>query len=165
MSEPAPELEKGNAGVRVPPPIIYFGFFIAALAVDVAFAGPSFASIGLSDNARIGLGVVLFLVGMAVGATGISRFRSAGTEVRPWMPSTVLVTSGVYRFTRNPMYLGMALAYAGLSFLADSVIALVCLLPLLVIVTYAVIKREEHYLEVTFGEPYRAYKLQVRRWV
>ncbi len=165
MSEPAPELEKGNAGVRVPPPLIYLGFFIAALAVDVAFAGPGFASIGLSANARIGLGVVLFLVGMAVGAAGVSKFRSAGTEVRPWMPSTVLVATGVYRFTRNPMYLGMALAYAGLSFLGDSIIALACLIPLLVVVTYAVIKREERYLEVTFGEPYRAYKRRVRRWV
>jgi protein-S-isoprenylcysteine O-methyltransferase Ste14 len=107
----------------------------------------------------------LILVGLAVPLVASAQFRVAGTEVRPWKPSTALVTSGMYRYTRNPMYVGMTLIYAGLSLLANSVIALAFLPPLLVLITYAVIKREEHYLEVSFGEPYREYKQRVRRWI
>ncbi len=168
MSEPAPEDKevKDNAGVKVAPPLIYLVTLAVALAVDLAVDGPRFTAMaGLPSVARIVAGVALFLIGMFLAGAGVARFRSAGTEVRPWRASTTLVTSGVYRFTRNPMYLGMSLSYAGLCLLANSVLALVFLVPLVIIVTYAVIKREEHYLEVTFGAEYRAYKRRVRRWI
>jgi protein-S-isoprenylcysteine O-methyltransferase Ste14 len=168
MSEPAPEpeAEKDHADVRVPPPLIYIGMLALALGLDLAVDGPRLtATVGLPESSRYIAGFALFVIGLALPISAVTLFRSAGTEVRPWKPSTALVTTGIYRFTRNPMYLGMAFVYAGLSVLADSAIALIALAPLLVIVTYAVIKREEHYLEVTFGEPYRVYKRKVRRWI
>ena len=166
MSEPAPESENDNAGVRVPPPLIYIAVLAFALVFDLAIGGPRIGTpLGIPNIVRIAAGVALFLIGMLLGGRGLALFRLAGTEVRPWMPSTALVTSGIYRFTRNPMYLGLTLCYAGLSLLADSAIALLCLIPLLVIITYGVIKREEHYLEVKFGEDYREYKGKVRRWI
>ena len=168
MSEPAPEDKnvKENAGVRIPPPAIYLGVLALALAIDLAVGGPSFsAAIGLAGVIRTVIGVALFLGGMFVAAAGVSRFNAAGTEVRPWLPSTTLVTSGIYRYTRNPMYLGLAISYAGLSLLADSIIALAFLVPLVIVITYAVIRREEHYLEVRFGDDYRAYMRRVRRWI
>jgi protein-S-isoprenylcysteine O-methyltransferase Ste14 len=168
MSEPAPESENDNdnAGVRVAPPLIYIGVLALALVIDLAVGGPRIgAPLGIPHIARITAGVAFFLIGMLLTGRGLALFRLAGTEVRPWMPSTTLVTSGIYRFTRNPMYLGLTLSYAGLSLLADSAIALLCLIPLLVIITYGVIKREERYLEVKFGEGYRKYKRKVRRWI
>jgi protein-S-isoprenylcysteine O-methyltransferase Ste14 len=162
MSEPAPELEQKHAGVIAPPPLIYAGVLALALVIDFAVGGPGFS---FDRTLRIVTAGALILVGLAVPLVASAQFRVAGTEVRPWKPSTALVTSGMYRYTRNPMYVGMTLIYAGLSLLANSVIALAFLPPLLVLITYAVIKREEHYLEVSFGEPYREYKQRVRRWI
>src|SRR5262245_17346932 len=165
MREPHRGSRMDNAGVKIPPPVIYLGTLMAALALDLFFRGPTFEELSVPRLVRIAVGVALFLAGMFLAGAGVSRFRDAGTEVRPWLASTALVTGGVYRYTRNPMYLGLALAYAGLSLLADSVIALAALVPLLAVITYAVIRREEHYLEVTFGATYRDYKKTVRRWI
>jgi protein-S-isoprenylcysteine O-methyltransferase Ste14 len=100
---------------------------------------------------------------LLVGALG--GFQRAGTRAEPWKPSTAVVTTGVYRITRNPMYLAMALLYAAASLVLDSGISLCLLAPLLVLVRKGVIEREERYLEHKFGEDYRAYKRTVRRWI
>lgn len=161
MSEPAPEAEQDHAGVIIPPPLIFVAVLALGLAIDLLADGPG---LGLPDVPRYVAGAALFVIGMALALTASAGFRVAGTDVRPWKASTALVTSGLYRYTRNPMYLGLTLVYAGLSLFADSVIALILIVPLLVIITYSVIKREEHYLAVKFGEEYRRYKSKVRRW-
>jgi protein-S-isoprenylcysteine O-methyltransferase Ste14 len=80
-------------------------------------------------------------------------------------PTTALVTSGPYRLTRNPMYLGMAFLYAGLA-LSFGVTWSLAFLPLVLLaVDRLAILREEHYLEAKFGEEYRRYKARVRRWL
>jgi protein-S-isoprenylcysteine O-methyltransferase Ste14 len=162
MSQPAPEPDRNHAGVVVPPPLIYAGALALALGLDYALGGPSLA---LGWALRGAIGGALILAGLAIPMIALAQFRHADTDVRPWKPSSALVTTGLYRYTRNPMYLGMSLIYAGFAVFADSVAALAFLPALLVLITYAVIKREEHYLEITFGEAYRAYKRKVRRWV
>lgn len=157
-----PASQKDNAGVIAPPPLIYGLTLAAALVLDAVLQGPSLM---LPAMVRSIAGSALLLAGFAIPIAAILRFSAAGTEVPPWRPSTALVTSGVYRFTRNPMYLGMALIYAGTALIADSVIAFAMLPPLLWVITSGVIKREERYLELKFGEAYRAYKRQVRRWI
>jgi protein-S-isoprenylcysteine O-methyltransferase Ste14 len=93
------------------------------------------------------------------------RFRRAGTSMVPLNPSTALVVSGPYRFTRNPMYLGMAFLYVGLAF-ALGVIWALFLLPLVIAaVDQLVIAREEAYLVRKFGQPYCDYMARVRRWL
>ena len=162
MSQPAPEQEKKHAGVIVPPPLIYAGVLAIALGIDYGVAGPG---LGLGWMPRMVAGGLLVVLGFAIPLIALAQFRMAGTDRRPWKPSSALVTSGMYNYTRNPMYVGMSLIYAGLALLANSTIALVVLPPLLVLITAAVIKREERYLEVTFGEEYRRYKERVRRWI
>jgi protein-S-isoprenylcysteine O-methyltransferase Ste14 len=93
------------------------------------------------------------------------RFRSARTSMVPMRPSTALVTSGPYRVTRNPMYVGMAFLYAGLALLLGVIWSLAFLPAVLLMVDRFVIAREERYLEARFGEEYRAYKGRVRRWL
>ena len=79
-------------------------------------------------------------------------------------PATTLIKDGPYRYSRNPGYLALTLLYLGVVFLVESVWAGVLLIPVLVVMTYAVIKKEEAHLESVFGEEYRQYKSQVRRW-
>ena len=149
-----------RSGVRIPPPLIFVAGFLAGVALELAFP------IGALPFA---LALIAGLLGgalwLALDAPAMSRFRGAGTSIVPMRPTTALVTSGPYRFTRNPMYLGMAFLYAGLALAFGTIWALVLLPVVLLVVDRQVIAREERYLESKFGEAYREYKSRVRRWL
>jgi protein-S-isoprenylcysteine O-methyltransferase Ste14 len=154
-------IEPDSAQVRFPPPFVYLGFLLIGFGAE-RFVG--LRSLGLDRTLGLGLGTLLFLAGTATGLAATSRFRRAGTDVKPWRASTEIVESGPFRWTRNPMYLGMALIYAGLAIALDGPIALILLPVLIVIIQTQVITREERYLEGKFGKPYLDYKARVRRW-
>lgn len=149
-------------GVIAPPPLLFLGALAAAAALDFGLIR---VPTGLPRGLRFGAGAVLAAAAVGLAAAALWRFRRAGTAAEPWRPSTALVTGGVYRFTRNPMYLAMALLYLGLALALDSGVALVLLLPLLALVQAGVISREERYLEGKFGDEYRRYRAAVRRWI
>ena len=92
-------------------------------------------------------------------------FRRAGTSVVPSEPSTALVTTGPYRFTRNPIYIGFVLAYFGLAIVLTSMWVLLLLIPVLAILQRGVVVPEEAYLERKFGDAYRKYQAHVPRWL
>lgn len=162
MAETRTPSRPDHPGIIAPPPLIYIGVLASALFLDWALGGPG---LGLPYGPRMTAGAVLMIAGAAMDVAGGSRFMAAKTNIHPWKPATAIVTSGIYRFTRNPVYLGMGLIYIALSLLADSLIALALIPVALVLMHYGVIAREERYLEAKFGEPYRAYKRQVRRWL
>ncbi len=149
-------------GVIAPPPLLYLGALAAGLALDFGLVR---ISTGLPDSLRYGAGAALAAAAGALFAGAFGRFRRAGTAVEPWRPSTALVIGGVYRFTRNPIYLGMALLYLGLALAVDSAVTLALLLPLLALVQVGVVSREERYLEAKFGDDYRRYRAAVRRCI
>ncbi len=149
-------------GVIAPPPLLFLGALAVGLALDFGLLR---VPTGLPRAVRLGLGVVLAVAGAALAAGALGRFRRAGTAAEPWRPSSALVTDGVYRFTRNPMYLAMTLIYLGLALATDSALTLVLLPPLLALVQVGVISREERYLERKFGDDYRRYRSSVRRWL
>jgi protein-S-isoprenylcysteine O-methyltransferase Ste14 len=122
-------------------------------------------SVDLPAVVRWSVGALLVLGGLALMATFIGAFRRAETNVDPYKPSTAIVTDGPYGFTRNPGYLGMALVFSGIAFLAEAPWALVLLPPTMAVIDRGVIAREERYLEGKFGEEYLAYKPRVRRWL
>ena len=102
---------------------------------------------------------------LALDTTAMVRFVRNRTPVNPTRPATRLVTDGPYRFTRNPMYLGMAGAYIGIA-VATGVLWALALLPVVVILMdRLVIPREERHLAQTFGEEYERYRGRVRRWL
>lgn len=102
---------------------------------------------------------------LALDGAAMLHFRRAGTSMVPLNPSTARVTTGPYRFTRNPMYVGMAALYIGLA-LALGVIWALLLLPLVIgAVDQLVIAREESYLVRKFGQPYCDYMARERRWL
>jgi protein-S-isoprenylcysteine O-methyltransferase Ste14 len=150
------------AGVIAPPPLIYVGFLALGALLEALWPLPFPA---LSAAARYGLGGACALLGVGLAVTGARRFSAAGTNIPPTLPTTTLVVDGPYRWTRNPLYLAMALIYIGIAIAAGSLWTLGLLVPLLVVINQGVISREEHYLERKFGEPFRAYKARVRRWL
>ena len=95
----------------------------------------------------------------------INLFRRTGQNPEPWKSTPEIVTSGVYRLTRNPMYVGLALLQAAIGVgLANGWI--VALIPLVLVIIYLMaIRHEEHYLEAKFGDAYVRYKTSVRRWL
>ncbi len=152
-----------SANVRFPPPLIYLGFLVFGIWAGRAFAFPD---LGMESNTRDLFGWGVIAIGVIVGPlAGAGLFHRLRTAIIPFKPASRLVTSGIYRWTRNPMYLGMALIYAGIAVLFDSLLALVLLIPVLIIIQLYVIAREEAYLERTFGDEYLAYKARVRRWL
>jgi protein-S-isoprenylcysteine O-methyltransferase Ste14 len=110
------------------------------------------------------IGALLAAAGIALAKWGEKAQQRAGTNVDPRQPSTAIVVDGPYRFTRNPLYIGTTLIYLGVALLVDAAAPLLLLPLLLVLIDRGVIVPEERYLEAKFGEPYRAYRKEVRRW-
>jgi protein-S-isoprenylcysteine O-methyltransferase Ste14 len=152
---------RDTPGVIALPPLLFGGALGLGLLLHYAFALPG---LGLPGGGRRAFGIILILAGGGLLAAALRRFRAAGTHVSPTQPATALVVTGIYRFTRNPMYVGLSLVYAGIALLADSLVTLLLLAPLLAVIRYGVIAREERYMEAKFGNAYRDYRARVRRW-
>lgn len=150
----------GHAGVRVPPPAVFLVCLVAGLAVDSAWFNGRLA--GLEASLA---GGVFAALGFGTMIAGIRAQRRVGTAIEPWTPTTALALGGIYRFTRNPMYLGMIACYVGLAIAAASLAAFVALVPAVLFIRYHVIAREERYLVTRFGDTYTDYLYRVRRWL
>ncbi|MBP6031073.1 MAG: isoprenylcysteine carboxylmethyltransferase family protein [Sphingobium sp.] len=150
-----------SARVTFPPPLIYLGFLLVGLAADMVLP----RSVNGAFQVRTAGAILLAGAGLSMIVIANGLFRKSGTEARPWKTVTALVDTGIYRFTRNPMYVGMALLYAGLALGFASGAALLLLPVVLVIIQTQVIAREERYMEAKFGANYLDYKRRVRRWV
>ena len=151
-----------GANVRFPPPLIY----VAGLAVGVtAERLLHFPTLGFPILIRSVAGGVLDVIGFLVMFAGAGLFLRRRTAILPFKPASSLVTSGILGWTRNPMYLGMAIFYVGLAVVLNSLVALILLSLVLATVQKQVIAREEAYLERAFGEDYLAYKNRVGRWL
>ncbi len=150
------------AGSPVPPPLLHGGAIVVGLLID-RIAG--FAPLVLLPGSwQLALAIALCAFGLALLLGAFGRFRKEGTAVEPWKPSSVIVTDGIYGYTRNPMYLGFAIAYLGIALVFASVGALALLLPVLLWMNGVQIPREEAYLQKRFGEEYTSYRAKVRRW-
>jgi len=152
-----------HAGVWFPPPLVFTLPLVAAAGLHAARPWP------ISDRYAFAIaagGFIAIAVGIAIGLASVARFWKADTTILPaGVPTTAIVDSGPYRFTRNPMYLAMAFAYLGLAMLMNNVWALALLPGVVAAIDRFVIRREERYLAEEFGEAYRRYCLRVRRWI
>ncbi|MFQ5694099.1 MAG: methyltransferase family protein [Nitrospinota bacterium] len=152
--------EGDNPGVIARPPLIYLAFLLVGLALGcvwpVAF---------VPDSVRFRAGIALILLGVGIQAIALRRFQVAGTSHETAKPATALVTGGVFRYSRNPVYVSLDLIYAGIAVAAESLWMLVLTVPLHFVIHYGVVIREERYLEGKFGEEYARYKAAVRRWL
>ncbi|ADZ72698.1 methyltransferase family protein [Polymorphum gilvum] len=146
----------------VPPPLQAFLF-----AVAMALAARAFPGLAVTFPGQVALAVGLAALGLAIDLTAVVAFLRSRTTVNPLRPAKarMLVATGLYRFTRNPMYLGLLLVLSGWAVWLGHGLA-AAIVPLFVVaVTELQIKPEEAALEAKFGEPYRAYRRKVRRWI
>lgn len=111
------------------------------------------------------LGVIPVLAGVGIAALSAGRFKNAGTGLLPFEEATTLVTDGFFRFSRNPMYLGMIMMLLGVALLLGSVGALLPVPLFIVIIRYNFVAGEERFMEDSFGQQYLDYKATVRRWI
>jgi protein-S-isoprenylcysteine O-methyltransferase Ste14 len=111
------------------------------------------------------LGAMVFVLALALFAWAIITMTRAGSNVPTNRPTTTIVEGGPYRFTRNPIYLGMFLGLIGLAIALNNLWLLLTLVPFALIIRYGVVAREEAYLERKFGNGYRGYRSRVRRWL
>ena len=148
--------------VRFPPPLIYLGFLLAGWGLTFVVADPG---VGAGWDVRRYIAFALIIGGVLLDGAAMEAFRRRGTPAEPWKDATALETGGVFRFSRNPIYLGFALIYAGCAVWIDSLIALALLIPCMVVVDRFVVLREEAYLSAKFGADWDAYRSRVRRWL
>ncbi|TCL74859.1 isoprenylcysteine carboxylmethyltransferase family protein [Rhizobium sp. BK251] len=160
MNEATGNLRDSSAAV-VRPPFAWVIAVIAGLVLDRLHPLP-FVPAGLPTS---WLGGVVFLAGLGLLVWAATTLRRAGTQIQTTQPTATIVDNGPYRFTRNPIYIGMFLGLTGLALAFDSLWLIVLLVPFYLVIRYGVVAREEAYLERKFGGVYLAYKARVRRWL
>jgi protein-S-isoprenylcysteine O-methyltransferase Ste14 len=154
--------DEDAAAVGCPPPLVYLagiasGVLLHAFGVPFDLALPLPARI-LATAMTAGLGILLMVA-------AVLSFRRTSQDPRPWKVTPEIISTGVYRFTRNPMYVALALLQASLAIgLANGWILVFVPLALRIVYVTA-IRPEESYLDTKFGQAYVAYKQSVRRWI
>ena len=151
---------RDSPGVRVPPPLFYALAVLGGYVLNREYALPVGAAVFVTV-----LAWTLTLACVALTVTSIGNFWRSRTSIVPVRPATALVIVGPYRFTRNPMYVGLALLTCGLALFMNTWWPILLLVPVLVVVRLFVIAPEERYLRRRFGAEYEAYMRKVRRWV
>lgn len=159
QTQPTPS---DTAGVTILPPFVFLAGLVVGYLIQfvlpVAIAPPTL------DVAIRVLGVLLVLFGGFLMFTAFGIFQKAGTPISPHEPTRTLTFDGPYRYSRNPIYLGMALILAGLALVGNALWPLLATIPAVWWIQTQVIAREEQYLEAKFGAPYLDFKKRVRRW-
>ncbi len=151
------------ADVVVKPPLLFAGALV--LGCLLSWLVPLGPGLGSANGRALAVGGSLALIGFALAALSVREFRRAGTSVLPGDPSTMLVDTGPYRFTRNPIYIGIVIFYFGLAIVLTSAWMLLLLIPVLIVLQRGVVEREEAYLQAKFGDAYRKYQTRVPRWL
>ncbi|MFN2563438.1 MAG: isoprenylcysteine carboxylmethyltransferase family protein [Gemmatimonadaceae bacterium] len=149
-----------TAGVVAPPPLIYLAAIVAGAVLERVWRWRI-------PTARWGAVLGALLIGAAIVllAWAVREFARTQTSPKPHEPTTAIVTSGPFGFTRNPIYIAFTLVQLGVGLWAASGWILAMVIPALIVIRYGVVAREERYLERKFGEDYASYRRTVRRWV
>jgi protein-S-isoprenylcysteine O-methyltransferase Ste14 len=152
-----------TAGIVVRPPRLFLAAILIGFVLDRLLRLP-FSVPGI-DRVHWIVGGSLILIGLGSGMAGIRNFSRSATPVPTNQPVRALVTTGIHAWTRNPIYVGMFLIYGGIGIAGNSAWMLVLTIPVALAIRYAVVAREEAYLERRFGDEYRHYKARVPRWL
>ena len=150
---------------RIPPPAIFALVFLVALWIEAALYRIWFVQDVRAPMWLIVTGAMFIIAGVALAVTGVMAFRRARTTIMPYREASSFVMSGPYRYTRNPMYLGMALVQIGGALALNAGWPLLLLPVSLGLLYLLVIRGEEAQMRQTFGGEYDAYVKRVRRWL
>ena len=142
------------------PPLVYLASILLGLLLHIALPVPL---VSHAVAALVAAGTVVMAIGLFISAVRI--FRAADTPVPGNRPTTTIVRTGPYRFSRNPIYLAFSLFQLGLSLWVGSLWLLITLVAAVALMSFVIIPREERYLEARFPTEYLPYKAAVRRWL
>ena len=149
-----------TAHVLILPPLLYGAAFVIGLLLRWGFPIPI-----LPTTLARGIVVVCILASLSLAFTAFRVLSRALTPVDPLKPTTALVIKGPFRYSRNPIYIALTLLYVGVALLINALWILLLVVPAVLVLRYGVIAREEAYLTRKFGDAYRQYTTQVRRWL
>jgi len=149
-----------GAGVRFPPPLI----FLLCLFASIALQWLMQLDLGIPEPINL-FGLIFVVIAIAILTVTALAFRRAHTAIEPWKPTSTMLYSGCYAFSRNPIYLSFCLCLFGLGIAANNIWLLLSFIPCGIAIYYVAIAREEAYLESKFGDEYLQFKRRVRRWL
>jgi protein-S-isoprenylcysteine O-methyltransferase Ste14 len=152
-------MEAANTGA-LRPPLVYLAAIGIGSLLELALPAPF-----IPDAVAVPLGMLVAAMGVALFFSSVGKFRAAGTPVPGNKPTTAIVRTGPYRFSRNPIYLAFSLLQLGIAIWVNSLWLVATLVPAHAVMAWIVVPREEQYLERAFGAEYLAYKSSVRRWI
>lgn len=152
-------IDTANPGL-VRPPLVYLVSIALGLVVHLAWPA-RFVPASLSTP----LGAVLTVLAIGLFVSAVRTFRAAGTPVPGNRPTTAIVRTGPYRFSRNPIYLAFTLFQLGLAVWVNGLGLLITLVPAVALMALVVIPREERFLQARFPSEYSSYRAAVHRWL
>lgn len=154
--------EKDSAAVRIAPPLIYLAGVIIGVVLHAFVVS---LPIGLPTAIQIAAGVTAAVAGLVLMGGAIGLFRRTGQDPKPWESTPEIISTGVYRITRNPMYVGMGLLQIAIGFGLANWWIIIFVPVVLAVVHATAVRHEEIYLQGKFGDVYTRYKATVRRWL
>jgi protein-S-isoprenylcysteine O-methyltransferase Ste14 len=143
-----------------PAPIAFLASLLVSWGLQRAFPLPAVAGVW-----RWIAGAALIVLGLPYGFGALRAMREAKTSPNPFTPSAALVTSGPFRFSRNPMYVSLVLYLAGLGILFGLTWQLVLLPVVVLVLHYGAVVPEERHMQARFGDPFARYRARVRPWI
>ena len=152
--------DKPICGGVIPPPIIYAICFLAGLGVDALWPLPLLPTV-----VQYAIGAPLIVAGLALFVVAVREFSRVQTAVTHHRPTTGIVSTGPFGFSRNPIYLAMTTVFLGAAITVDSLLVAIHVVPAIAAINTLVIPKEEVFLANTFGNDYQRYKSSVRRWI
>lgn len=154
------ESDVKGAAVKFPPPLIFVFMMLAGWGVQKLYP----ADIGVSASVGyFGLGIAVLAIVMVMSIS--QSFKRSETNIEPWKPTTTIITTGIYAYSRNPIYAFFCFVPLGLGIFLNSYWILFSFVPSAFLVYFIAIKKEEEYLSQKFGAEYLNYKASVRRWL
>jgi len=154
------QTNQDKAGVLIFPPLLYL--LVLSTGIIVSYFFPQHF---INFSIAMPIGIIFSITGITTLILAATLFRKNKNPVNPSGSTQLIICSGIYKYTRNPMYLSLTLIFIGISIITNSWFSFVLLLPLLLICQKGIIEREEKYLTRKFGDEYLKYKAKVRRWI
>ncbi len=151
--------EKG-AAVKFPPPLIFLSVIFFSYVLHY------FWPIGIADVLfHKYIGIIILGLGISIVIIGKNTFSRAQTNIEPWKPTKKIITTGIYKYSRNPIYLALCVMQVGIGIIVNSLWMIISLAISVALVYHTAIKKEEIYLAAKFGDEYKIFKNKVRRWL